>query len=121
MKANSSNYKNNHESYVCYQIWWLSLKIFFVVHSKQVNAQVFEIASKLEETPLLGSPIQNTPTVPLQISPTNEDDSLEGAKPYTDDDINEVCSFAYISSFHFCFVILFIVGDSCFVIQSCLC
>ncbi|XP_071547507.1 uncharacterized protein smash isoform X4 [Panulirus ornatus] len=58
--------------------------------SPEVNAQMFEIASKLEETPLLGSPMQNTPTVPLPVSPTNEDDSLEGAKPYTDDDINEV-------------------------------
>ncbi|XP_071547519.1 uncharacterized protein smash isoform X14 [Panulirus ornatus] len=60
--------------------------------SPEVNAQMFEIASKLEETPLLGSPMQNTPTVPLPVSPTNEDDSLEGAKPYTDDDINEVIS-----------------------------
>ncbi|XP_045598025.1 uncharacterized protein [Procambarus clarkii] len=57
-----------------------------------VNAQVFEIASKLEETPLLGSPTHKAPTDPLPPSPTLEDDSLEGAKPYTDDDINEVIS-----------------------------
>lgn len=60
------------------------------INSKQVNAQVFEIASKLEETPLLGSPTHKAPTDPLPPSPTLEDDSLEGAKPYTDDDINEV-------------------------------
>ncbi|KAK8746323.1 hypothetical protein OTU49_017364 [Cherax quadricarinatus] len=55
-----------------------------------VNAQVFELASKLEETPLLGSPIHKAPTDLPPVSLTHEDDSFEGAKPYTDDDINEV-------------------------------
>ncbi|XP_053633683.1 uro-adherence factor A isoform X4 [Cherax quadricarinatus] len=57
-----------------------------------VNAQVFELASKLEETPLLGSPIHKAPTDLPPVSLTHEDDSFEGAKPYTDDDINEVIS-----------------------------
>ncbi|XP_069991405.1 LIM and calponin homology domains-containing protein 1 isoform X24 [Penaeus vannamei] len=55
-----------------------------------VNAQVFEIASKLEETPLLGSPTLRDPSVPLPEPPVQEQDSFEGAKPYTDEDINEV-------------------------------
>ncbi|ROT85126.1 hypothetical protein C7M84_021235 [Penaeus vannamei] len=57
-----------------------------------VNAQVFEIASKLEETPLLGSPTLRDPSVPLPEPPVQEQDSFEGAKPYTDEDINEVIS-----------------------------
>lgn len=59
---------------------------------KEVNAQVFEIASKLEETPLVGSPVLKAPTLPLPVPPTQEEDSLETSKPYTDDDINEVIS-----------------------------
>ncbi|XP_069991406.1 uncharacterized protein PF3D7_1120000 isoform X25 [Penaeus vannamei] len=59
---------------------------------KEVNAQVFEIASKLEETPLLGSPTLRDPSVPLPEPPVQEQDSFEGAKPYTDEDINEVIS-----------------------------
>ncbi|XP_042203954.1 protein piccolo-like isoform X3 [Homarus americanus] len=62
-----------------------------------VNAQVFEIASKLEETPLLGSPIQMAPIDPLPVYQTHEDDSLEATKPYTDDDINEViCDYEQV-------------------------
>ncbi|XP_068202528.1 LIM and calponin homology domains-containing protein 1-like isoform X4 [Palaemon carinicauda] len=57
---------------------------------KEVNAQVFEIASKLEETPLVGSPVLKAPTLPLPIPPTQEEDSLETSNFYTDDDINEV-------------------------------
>ncbi|XP_064109083.1 uncharacterized protein LOC135217273 isoform X2 [Macrobrachium nipponense] len=60
--------------------------------SPEVNAQVFEIASKLEETPLVGSPVLKAPTLPLPVPPTQEEDSLETSKPYTDDDINEVIS-----------------------------
>ncbi|XP_069991408.1 LIM and calponin homology domains-containing protein 1 isoform X26 [Penaeus vannamei] len=60
--------------------------------SALVNAQVFEIASKLEETPLLGSPTLRDPSVPLPEPPVQEQDSFEGAKPYTDEDINEVIS-----------------------------
>ncbi|XP_069991379.1 titin homolog isoform X6 [Penaeus vannamei] len=60
--------------------------------SPEVNAQVFEIASKLEETPLLGSPTLRDPSVPLPEPPVQEQDSFEGAKPYTDEDINEVIS-----------------------------
>lgn len=64
---------------------------------KEVNAQVFEIASKLEETPLIGSPILKAPTLPLPTPPTQEEeeeeeDSLEANNPYTDDDINEAIS-----------------------------
>ncbi|XP_063862912.1 uncharacterized protein LOC135102093 isoform X4 [Scylla paramamosain] len=55
-----------------------------------VNAQVFEIASKLEETPILGSPIGKVPSIPLTPPPAQEDDSLEAGKQYTDADINEV-------------------------------
>ncbi|XP_068202526.1 titin homolog isoform X2 [Palaemon carinicauda] len=58
--------------------------------SPEVNAQVFEIASKLEETPLVGSPVLKAPTLPLPIPPTQEEDSLETSNFYTDDDINEV-------------------------------
>lgn len=58
---------------------------------QQVNAQVFEIASKLEETPIVGSPIGKVPSIPLTPPPAQEDDSLEAEKQYTDADINEVC------------------------------
>ncbi|KAK3862018.1 hypothetical protein Pcinc_032077 [Petrolisthes cinctipes] len=59
-----------------------------------VNAQVFEIASKLQETPLLGSPIHKSPSLPLpttaEAAAACDEDSLDATKPYTDDDINEV-------------------------------
>ncbi|KAK4318828.1 hypothetical protein Pmani_010194 [Petrolisthes manimaculis] len=59
-----------------------------------VNAQVFEIASKLQETPLLGSPIHKSPSLPLpttaEAAATCDEDSLDATNPYTDDDINEV-------------------------------
>lgn len=55
-----------------------------------VNAQVFEIASKLEETPIIGSPISKVPSTPLSAPTPQEEDSLETEKQYTDADINEV-------------------------------
>ncbi|XP_050737657.1 uncharacterized protein LOC127009022 isoform X4 [Eriocheir sinensis] len=58
--------------------------------SPEVNAQVFEIASKLEETPLLGSPINKAPSSTLDPPTALEEDSLELAKEYSDADINEV-------------------------------
>lgn len=58
-----------------------------------MNAQVFEIASKLEETPLVGSPVQKaSPTDHLPLTPHQQFlDAPEATKPYTDDDIDEVC------------------------------
>ncbi|XP_063591012.1 uncharacterized protein LOC134768246 isoform X4 [Penaeus indicus] len=76
----------------CSPLKFCSDTLFQITNSSQVNAQVFEIASKLEETPLLGSPTLRDPSVPLPEPPVQEQDSFEGAKPYTDEDINEVIS-----------------------------
>lgn len=87
-----------------------------------MNAQVFEIASKLEETPLLGSPTLRDPSVPLPEPPVQEQDSFEGAKPYTDEDINEVClSFVFFVFVHtfvvYLFFVLSVIIVSCYFIS----
>ncbi|CAL4060062.1 unnamed protein product, partial [Meganyctiphanes norvegica] len=61
--------------------------------SPEVNAQVFELASKLEETPLVGSPTDKTDTlVPASSAVSSSVKDANCSTPYTDEDINEVIS-----------------------------
>lgn len=75
-----------------------------------MNAQVFEIASKLEETPLVSSPVHKAPTDPLPLTPDHQhEDSLEVTKPYSDDDIDEVCLLTQSCWFVYMLCLLYVV------------